>query len=138
MFTQEQKVSHVGARNLYTYSYNHHQDWAAKENKYNIVYQVDCSNCEAVYFGESKQPLKSHSYVSKVSATNCNCENNEIEKDYWEAKDIFSWDQKIVARKAGWFLGRSKELYILWRTLITLTKFFTCLLKHGFLFYSSS
>lgn len=27
----------------------------------NIAYEIDCNNCEAVYFGQSKQSLKSHS-----------------------------------------------------------------------------
>ena len=33
----------------------------ATEDKNNIVYEIDCSNCEAVYFGESKRFLKSRS-----------------------------------------------------------------------------
>ena len=37
------------------------KDRVATENKNNIVYEIDCSNCEAVYFGESKQSLKSRS-----------------------------------------------------------------------------
>ena len=32
--------------------------WVATEDKNNIVYEIDCSNCEAVYFGESKRSLK--------------------------------------------------------------------------------
>ena len=35
------------------------KDRVATEDKNNIVYEIDCSNCEAVYFGESKQSLKS-------------------------------------------------------------------------------
>ena len=30
------------------------KDWVATEDKNNIVYEIECSNCEAVYFGESK------------------------------------------------------------------------------------
>ena len=29
------------------------------EEKNNIVYKIDCSDCEAVYFGKSKRSLKS-------------------------------------------------------------------------------
>ena len=32
--------------------------WVATEDKSNIVYEIDYSNCEAVYFGESKRSLK--------------------------------------------------------------------------------
>ena len=34
------------------------EDRVAKEDKNNIVYEIDCSNCRAVYFGESKRSLK--------------------------------------------------------------------------------
>ena len=33
------------------------KDQVATEDKNNIVYEIDCSNCEAVYFGESKRSL---------------------------------------------------------------------------------
>ena len=35
------------------------KDRVATEDKNNIVYEIDCSNSEAVYFGESKRSLKS-------------------------------------------------------------------------------
>ena len=34
------------------------KDRVATEDKSNIVYEIDCSNCQAVYFGESKRSLK--------------------------------------------------------------------------------
>ena len=34
------------------------KDRVATEDKNNIVYEIDCSNCEAVYFGESKRSLE--------------------------------------------------------------------------------
>ena len=50
------------------------KDRVAIEDKSNTVYKIDCSNCEAVYFGKSKQSLKSHSDEHKISARNCNCD----------------------------------------------------------------
>ena len=35
------------------------RDRVATEDKNIIVYEIDCSNCEAVYFGESRRSLKS-------------------------------------------------------------------------------
>ena len=35
----------------------------ATENKSNIVYEIDCSNCEAVCIGKSKRSLKSRSNI---------------------------------------------------------------------------
>ena len=34
------------------------KDQVATEDKNNILYEIDCSNCEAVYFGESKRSLE--------------------------------------------------------------------------------
>ena len=73
------------------------KDRVATEDKNNIVYQNDHSNCEAVYFGEPKRSLKSRSVEHKTSVRNCDCDKNEIAKHCWEADHNFSWDQ----RKAG-------------------------------------
>ena len=56
------------------------KDRVATEDKNNIIYEIDCSNCEAVYFGESKRSLKSHSDEHKKSVRNNNCDKNEISK----------------------------------------------------------
>ena len=52
------------------------KDRVATEDKTNIVYEIDCSNCEAVYFGDSKRSLKSRSDEQKRSARNCDCDKN--------------------------------------------------------------
>ena len=62
----------------------------ATEDKNNIVYEIDRSNCQAVYFGESKQSLKSRSDEHKRSISNCNCDKNEIAKYCWEADRNFN------------------------------------------------
>ena len=46
------------------------KDRVATEDKNNIVYKNDCSNCEAVYFGEFKRSLKSRSDEYKRSVRN--------------------------------------------------------------------
>ena len=56
------------------------KDRVATEDKNNIVYEIDCSNCQAVYFGESKRSLKSHSDEHKRSVRNCDCDKNQIAK----------------------------------------------------------
>ena len=50
------------------------------EDKNNIVYEIDCSNCQAVYFGESKRSLKLHSDEHKRSVRSCDCAKNKIAK----------------------------------------------------------
>ena len=68
----------------------------ATEDKNNIVFEIDCSNCQAVYFSESKRSLKLHSDKHKRSIRNCDCDKNEIAKHCWEADHNFNWDQKKV------------------------------------------
>ena len=50
----------------------------ATEKKNNIVYEIDCSNCESMYFGESKRSLKPRSDEYNRSVWNCDCDKNEI------------------------------------------------------------
>ena len=71
----------------------------ATEDKNNIVYEIDCSNCEAVYFGKSKRSLKSRSDEHKWSVRNCGFERNKIAKHCWKADHDFSQDHKRVADK---------------------------------------
>ena len=85
------------------------KDRVATEDKNNIVYEIDCSKCEAVYFGESKPSLKSCSYEHKRFVRNCDCQKNKIAIHYWEADHI---RRKLLIKKAGLSLGRSKKLYI--------------------------
>ena len=60
------------------------KDRVAAEDKNSIVYKIGRSNCEALYFGEPKQSLKSRSDERKISIRNCHCEKNEIAKYCWE------------------------------------------------------
>ena len=62
----------------------------ATEDKNNIVYEIDCSDCEAVYFSEWKRSLKSRSYEQKRYVRNCDCDKNKIVKLFWEADHNFS------------------------------------------------
>ena len=55
------------------------------EDNNNILHEVVCRNCEAVYSVESKRSIQSGSDEHKICARNCNCENKEIVKHCWEA-----------------------------------------------------
>ena len=82
------------------------KDRVATKDKNNIVYQIDCSNCNAVYFGESKRSLKSCSNEHKRSVRNCYCDKNEIAKYCWEADHNFNWDQKKIIDRKGRLIPR--------------------------------
>ena len=66
------------------------KDRVATEDKHNIVYEIDCSNCEAVYFGESKRSLKWRSDEQKRSVRNCDYDKNELGNHCWEADHNFT------------------------------------------------
>ena len=92
------------------------KDRVATEHKNNIVYEIDCSNCEAVYLGESKQSLKSCSDEHKRSVRNCDCDNNEFVKHCWEIDQNFSWDQKKAIGRASRLIPRkTKEIIQSWK-----------------------
>ena len=89
------------------------KDRVPTEDKNNIFYEIDCSNCQAVYFGESKRALKSPSDEHKRSAKNCDYKD-EIAKHCWEADHNFNWDQKKVIERENRLIPRkSKKPYIL-------------------------
>ena len=82
------------------------KDQVATEDKKNVVYEIDCSKCQAVYFAESKWSLKLHSDHHKRSARNCDYEKNEIAKQCWEADHNFNWDQKKVTDRESRLIPR--------------------------------
>ena len=84
---------------------------------FNLVDVIESSNKLHTFFGLSEDSVISRLFF--VDAYH---------------KSILS----LLIAKAGSFLRRSKKLYILWRILITLTKFPTCLLKYDSLIYGSS
>ena len=64
------------------------------------------SNCEAVYFSESKQSLKSRSDEHKRYIRNCDRGKNGIAKHFWEANHNINWDQKKVVDRKGRLIPR--------------------------------
>ena len=86
------------------------KDRVATEDKNNIVYEIDCSNCQAVHFGESNRSLKSRSDEHKRSVRNCHCDKNEITKHCCEADHNFNWDQKkLIDSESRLIPGKIKE-----------------------------
>ena len=78
------------------------KDRVATEDKSNIVYEIDCSNCQAVFFDESKPSLKSRSDEHKRFIRNCDCDKNEIAKHCWEhITTLTGIRRKLLIVKAG-------------------------------------
>ena len=83
------------------------KDQVTTEDKSKIVYEIDCSNYEAVYFGESKRYFKSRSDKQIRSVRNGDCEKNEIAKHYQEADHSLSWGQKKVVDRESRLIPRT-------------------------------
>ena len=83
------------------------RDQVATQDKNSILYEIDCSNCQAVYFGESKRPLKWHSDEHKSSVRNCDCDKNGIAKYSWEADHNVNWDQEKVIDRENRLIPRN-------------------------------
>ena len=98
--------SHKIRLTFYTVNLCKPKDQIATEDKNNIVYEIDCSNCQAVYFGESKRSLKSRSDEHKRSVKNCDHDKNEIAKHCWEADHNFNWNQKKVLDRESRLIPR--------------------------------
>ena len=77
------------------------KDRVDTEDKNNIVYEIDYSNCESAYFGESKRSLKSRSDEHKRYVMSFNCDKNEIAKHCWEAdqKKVIYRESRLIPRK---------------------------------------
>ena len=98
----------------------------ATEDRNNIIYETDCSNLEAVYFGESKRSLKSYSDERKRYVRNLACEKNKIAEHCWEQNKVVDRESRLIP----WMV---KETINFLRILVTITKIPTCFLKYGFL-----
>ena len=83
------------------------KDQLATEANNKIVKVIHCSNCETVYFGESKRYLKPRSNKHKRSVKNCDCDKNEIAKHCWEADHNCSWDKKKVIIRESRLISRN-------------------------------
>ena len=72
------------------------KDRVATENKNKIVYEINCSNCEAVYLGESKNKTARRMKLRMKIKIEIKNDKNEIAKHCWEVDLNFSWDQKKI------------------------------------------
>ena len=60
------------------------KDRVGTKDKNKIAYEIDCSKCKTVYFGESKRSLKLHLDEHERPVRDCDCEKNEIAKQFWK------------------------------------------------------
>ena len=104
------------------------------------MWLIECSNCEAVYLGESKRSLKSRSNEQKRSVRNCDCDKNDTANHCWEAvHNLTGIRGKLLDREGRLISRKTKETINFWKNPNQIFKKFpTCFLKYIFLIYSSS
>ena len=55
---------------------SHPKDTLSQEKKSNVVYQIPCNDCEAVYIGETKRTLVQHVQEHKRAVRNADTSKN--------------------------------------------------------------
>ena len=90
------------------------KDRVAIEDKNNIAYEIDCSNCQAVYFGESKRPLNRVQMNTKdLSGIAIVIKMKLLNTAGKQITTLTGIRRKLLIGKAGEFLGKSKKPNIL-------------------------
>ena len=73
---------------------SHAKDRVPSEQRNNIFYKYDCKDCEAVYFGESKQTIahrtKEHTRAVRAADTR----RYETAYHCWQYNHVFDWENK--------------------------------------------
>ena len=75
-------------------------DPSSKEDRNNVIYQLDCKNCEAVYVGESKRTLsvRTNEHISAIKSASQRSHTYTYTsaEHYWKYNHDFDWNNKRV------------------------------------------
>ena len=97
---------------------SHPNDKLSQEKKSNVVYQIPCNDCEAVYIGETKRTLVQHVQEHKSAVRNADTSKNEIADHSWTKDHQFNWNEKkIIDQEKDGLPERSKKQYIASKTI---------------------
>ena len=90
-----------------------------------------------IAYGTDVTSARQSTCYHKRSVENCDRRKNT---DHFGKKipTLIGSKRGSLIEKVGQFSGKPKKLYIVWRTIITLTKLLACLLKYDFPVYRSS
>ena len=82
----------------------------SQEKKSNVVYQIPCNVCEAVYIGETKRTLLQRVQEHKRAVRNADTEKNEIADHSWTKDHQFNWNEKkIIDQEKAWIARKITE-----------------------------
>ena len=85
------------------------KDKIEKGKQNNIVYKIPCSDCNAVYIGESKIYFDQRSKEHVRAVKNGDVDKNEIADHSWKLDHKFDWENKIIIDREQ----KSKRLFTL-------------------------
>ena len=71
------------------------KDPVPKEDRNNVIYQLDCKDCEAVYVGETKRTLniRTNEHISAVKSAS---QRSHTAEHCWKYNHDFDWNNKRV------------------------------------------
>ena len=89
---------------------SHPKDKIPQGRNNNVIYQIPCSDCNAVYIGETKRKFDCRVQEHKKAVQNGDISKNEIANHSWTKNHNFNWDgKKILDREKGWTARKVKE-----------------------------
>ena len=75
---------------------SHAKDPVPSEQRNNIVYNYDCKDCEAVYFGESKRTIAQRTKEHTRAVRAADTRRYETADHCWKYKHDFDWENKKI------------------------------------------
>ncbi|XP_057298389.1 uncharacterized protein LOC130629264 [Hydractinia symbiolongicarpus] len=80
------------------------------EEQNNVVYEIPCKDCDAVYIGETKRKFKQRVQEHMCAVRNGDVKKNEIADHSWSRSHQFNWDEKkIIDRESRTTARKIKE-----------------------------
>ncbi|XP_057298092.1 uncharacterized protein LOC130629018 [Hydractinia symbiolongicarpus] len=80
------------------------------EEQSNVVYEIPCKDCDAVYIGETKRKFKQRVQEHMRAVRNRDVKKNEIADHSWSRSHQFNWDEKkIIDRESRTTARKIKE-----------------------------
>ena len=83
MFNEQNTKSTFTSKETLRQILSHPKDKLSQEQKSNVVYQIPCNYCEAVYIVETKRTLVQRVQEHKRAVRNADTSKNEIADHSW-------------------------------------------------------
>jgi len=118
----KQEFKKFGHRNLVFYNpktvkslFTNLKDKDDKELQSNVIYKIDCKNCDGCYIGQTKQYLKKRVYQHKYDCNIVNIDKTEktaLPQHHFDQENhVFNFDEvSIMDKEPNWFKRNVGEM----------------------------